>query len=70
MEEQQITQVTKNPKKVEAGKRLAEYNRKKREEFKQYELSKKDDKNYVDKYTVGGAVLLLSLLVLVLCYIT
>ena len=49
MEEQQITkqitQVTKNPKnpkKVEAGKRLAEYNRKKREEFRKYELGKGD----------------------------
>ena len=32
MAEQQVT--TKDPKKVEAGKRLAEYNRKKREELK------------------------------------
>ena len=44
---QQITQVTKNPKKVEAGKRLAEYNRKKREEFRKYELGKGDGGNYV-----------------------
>ena len=31
-EENQVT--TKDPKKVEAGKRLAEYNRRKREELK------------------------------------
>ena len=32
--EEPIQVTTKNPKKVEAGKRLAEYNRKKREELK------------------------------------
>ena len=32
--EQTIQVTTKNPKKIEAGKRLAEYNRKKREEIK------------------------------------
>ena len=32
--EEPIQVTTKNPKKVEAGKRLAEYNCKKREEFK------------------------------------
>ena len=36
----QIT--TKNPKKVEAGKRLAEYNRKQREKLKQLESKEKE----------------------------
>ena len=34
MEDQTIQVTTKDPKKVEAGKRLAEYNRIKREELK------------------------------------
>ena len=37
-EPQQVT--TKNPKKVEAGKRLAEYNHKKRESKKREEAQK------------------------------
>ena len=51
------------PKKVEAGKRLAEYNRKKREEFRKYELGSRGDgggyvgEDYVNKYTVGGSVI-------------
>ena len=34
MEQEPIQVTTKNPKRVEAGKRLAEYNRKKREDLK------------------------------------
>ena len=42
-EEQTIQVTTKNPKKVEAGKRLAEYNRKKREELKAGAAIQQDD---------------------------
>jgi|GEM_PF-4521888 len=49
MEPVQVT--TKNPKKVENGKRLAEYNRKKREELKQRQTSSnilyKDNISYI-----------------------
>lgn len=49
MEPVQVT--TKNPKKVENGKRLAEYNRKKREELKQRQTSSnilyKDNTSYI-----------------------
>ena len=49
-EENQVT--TKNPKKVEAARRLAEYNRKKREELKV-----QAHKNRVNQYHDIGAVL-------------
>ena len=50
-EENQVQQVTtKDPKKVEAGKRLAEYNRKRREELKA-------QKSEVSQYYGIGAVL-------------
>ena len=47
MEEQQVTKepqqvTTKDPKKVEAGKRLAEWNRKNKEELKAQEGNKKE----------------------------
>ena len=53
---QQVT--TKNPKKVEAGKRLAERNRKKREVKKQSKL----EKSRVNQYYGIGAVLALGVI--------
>ena len=57
-----VTQVqrvtTKNPKKVEAGKRLAESNRKKREAKKQTKL----EKSRVNQYYGIGAVLPLGVI--------
>ena len=63
-EPQQVTQVmkepqrvtTKNPKKVEAGKRLAEHNRKKREEQAQLE------KTGVNQYYGIGALIALGVI--------
>ena len=52
---QQVT--TKNPKKVEAGKRLAESNRKKREAKKQVKL----EASGVNQYYGIGAVIALGL---------
>ena len=49
---------TKNPKKVEAGKRLAESNRKKREAKKQAKL----ETNRVNQYYGIGAVLALEVI--------
>ena len=50
-EENQIQQVmTKDPKKVEAGKRLAEYNRRKREELK---VQKSESKHVEPMLTSG-----------------
>ena len=49
---------TKNPKKVEAGKRLAESNRKKREAKKQSKL----EKSGVNQYYGIGAVLALGVI--------
>ena len=67
-EQQQVTQVTKepqvqrvttkNPKKVEAGKRLAESNRKKREAKKQVKL----EVSGVNQYYGIGAVLALGVI--------
>ena len=56
---QQVT--TKNPKKVEAGKRLAERNRKKREAKKREEQSKLE-KSGVNEYYGIGAVLALGVI--------
>ena len=55
-EPQQVT--TKNPKKVEAGKRLAESNRKKREVKKQAKL----EASGVNQYYGIGAVLALGVI--------
>ena len=55
-EPQRVT--TKNPKKVEAGKRLAESNRKKREAKKQSKL----EKSGVNQYYGIGAVLALGVI--------
>ena len=59
---QQITKksqvTTKNPKKVEAGKRLAESNRKKREVKKQVKL----EASGVNQYYGIGAVLALGVI--------
>ena len=57
-EPQQVT--TKNPKKVEAGKRLAESNHKKREAKKQAKL----EASRVNQYYGIGAVLALVVLVI------
>ena len=57
-EPQQVT--TKNPKKVEAGKRLAESNRKKREAKKKEEQSK-FEKRVVSQYYGIGTVIALEL---------
>ena len=55
----QVQQVTaKNPKKVEAGKRLAESNRKKREAKKQSKL----EASGVNQYYGIGAVLALGII--------
>ena len=61
-----IQVTTKDPKKVEAGKRLAEYNRKKREELKSSDLSKNkaqtsepqndQQAEYSDFYGVGAVI--------------
>lgn len=55
---------TKNPKKVEAGKKLAEYNRKKREELKNASVtptSNRDEstptkQSTMDNYVMGGVL--------------
>ena len=60
-EPQRVT--TKNPKKVEAGKRLAESNRKKREVKKKEEQSK-FEKSRVNQYYGIGAVIALGVLVI------
>ena len=52
---------TKNPKKVEVGKRLAESNRKKREAKKREEQSKLE-KSRVNQYYRIGAVLALEVI--------
>ena len=52
---------TKNPKKVEAGKRLAESNRKKRE-AKKREKQSKLEKSGVNQYYGIGAVLALGVI--------
>lgn len=64
-EEQTPIQVTtKDPKKVEAGKKLAEYNRKKREELKNAsktptlntDESTPTKHSSMDNYVMGGAI--------------
>ena len=62
-EPQQVT--TKNPKKVEACKRLAESNRKKREAKKQAKL----EASRVNQYYGIGAVLALGVIGGLVCYI-
>ena len=66
MQAQQITRkpqrvTTKNPKKVEAGKRLAEINRKKREAKKREEQVKLEASG-VNQYYGIGAVLALGVI--------
>ena len=58
-EPQRVT--TKNPKKVEAGKRLAENNRKKREAKKREEQAKLE-KSRVNQYYRIGAVIALGVI--------
>ena len=54
-EQTQIQQVTmKDPKKVEAGKRLAEHNCRKREEHAQ--LAKAQNESFITYYGVGAVV--------------
>ena len=57
---QQVT--TKNPKEVEAGKRLAESNRKKREVKKQVQLEASTNWRPVNQYYGIGAVLALGVI--------
>ena len=59
-EPQRVT--TKNPKKVEAGKRLAESNRKKREVKKQAKKQAKLEASGVNQYYGIGAVLVLGVI--------
>ena len=56
--EQQVK--TNNPKKVKAGKRLAEYNHKKREELK--EQKSEEQKSDVSQYYSSGAVIALGVI--------
>ena len=56
-EQTQIQQVTmKDPKKVEVGKRLAEYNRRKREELAQRKTQKSESKTKLTYYSAGVVV--------------
>ena len=55
MEQQPIQVTTKNPKKVEAGKKLAEYNRKKREELKKAKLEESESKTINSNNCYYGA---------------
>ena len=59
-ERQRVT--TKNPKKVEAGKRLAESNRKKREAKKQAKLEASGNWRPVNQYYGIGAVIALGVI--------
>ena len=59
-EPQRVT--TKNPKKVEAGKRLAESNRKKREVKKQVKLEASGNWRPVNQYYGIGAVIALGVI--------
>ena len=64
MEEHQVTKrenqvqhiTTKDPKKVEAGKRLAKYNRKKREELKVQKLDSSQYYGIGAVLAVGGVI--------------
>ena len=66
-EQTQIQKVTtKDPKKVEAGKRLAEYNRRKREELAQMKVQKSVNKLI---YNGAGAVAAIGVLGVISYYI-
>ena len=69
MEDQTIQVTTKDPKKVEAGKRLAEYNRKKREELKNQtsDQPQKEDNKSIN-CSIGG-VMVLGLVGVVVYYV-
>ena len=54
-EPQQVT--TKNPKKVKAGRRLAKYNHRKREQAKQKREEQSEGPSEVNKYYSIGAVI-------------
>ena len=55
--ENQVQQVTaKDPKKVEAGKRLAEDNRRKREELAQMKVQKSESETKLTYYGAGAVV--------------
>ena len=57
-EPQQVQrETTKNPKKVEVGKRLAAHNRRKREEKKREELKAQAQKSELNQYYDIGAVI-------------
>ena len=54
---EQVQQVmTKDPKKVEVSKRLAEYNRRKREELAQMKTQKSKSENNLTYYGSGAIV--------------
>ena len=59
-EPQQVT--TKNPKKVEAGKRLAAHNRKKREEQRKEQAKLEKTASGVKQYYEIGAVIALGVI--------
>ena len=65
IEEQQVT--TKDPKEVEAGKRLAEYNRRKRKELKSESKKVKPKLTLSQYYGVGAVVAIGALGVLGYC---
>ena len=54
-ETEKIQVTTKNPKKVEAGKKLAEYNRKKKEELKA-EKSEEQKSEVSQYYGIGDVI--------------
>ena len=54
MAEQQV--MTKDPKKVEAGKRLAEYNRRKREELKAQKSQVEPKLTSSQCYSIGAVL--------------
>ena len=69
-ESEQPTQVTtKDPKKVEQGKKLAEYNRKKKEELKEQKKNEQESENSavtsnqcygIGAIVVGGAIIIIG----------
>ena len=56
MAEQQVT--TEDPKKVEAGKRLAEYSHRKREELTQMKAQKNQSQTKITYYGAGPVVII------------
>ena len=60
MTEQQVT--TKDPKKIEEGKRLAEYNHKKREEWAKGQKIENEPKLTLSQYYGVGAVIAIGAL--------